>query len=109
MAHEIDIQQLSELIESLTLVEVLPRKFFAEGHLPGAQNIPLEEFASTARSRLTDSDAPIVVYCASATCQNSHVAARQLSQLGYSNVRVFTGGKAAWRDAGLPLIAGEAA
>jgi rhodanese-related sulfurtransferase len=52
---------------------------------------------------LPDHTADIVVYCASATCQNSDIAARKLQSLGYPNVRVFRGGKAAWRDAGHPL------
>jgi len=48
-------------------------------------------------------DAEIVVYCASATCANSGIAASVLASLGYKNVRVFTGGKQEWEEAGLPL------
>jgi len=47
-----------------------------------------------------------VVYCASATCQNSHIAARVLDQMGYANVAVFDGGKQAWVEAGLKLEPG---
>jgi rhodanese-related sulfurtransferase len=54
------------------------------------------------RSCLTRT-AEIVVYCASATCQNSHIAARVLGQLGYANVRVYAGGKEDWSEAGLAL------
>ncbi len=48
--------------------------------------------------------APIVVYCASDTCQNSHLAAEALSGAGYTNVRVYGEGKAGWQHAGLPLV-----
>ncbi|HVY28591.1 MAG TPA: rhodanese-like domain-containing protein [Polyangiaceae bacterium] len=85
------------------LAEILPPRYFEQGHLPGAINLPLEGFAAAATSALRERDAAIVVYCASETCQNSDMAARKLQALGYSNVRVFRGGKAAWKAARLPL------
>jgi len=38
------------------------------------------------------------VYCASGTCQNSHIAANVLRQIGYDNVAVYAGGKADWKE-----------
>lgn len=87
------------------LAEILGPQYFAQGHLPGAVNLPLEGFAEAAARTFPDRSANIVVYCASDTCQNSDVAARKLQALGYQSVRVFKGGKAAWKDAGLPLSA----
>jgi rhodanese-related sulfurtransferase len=52
---------------------------------------------------LPDRNAEIVVYCASATCQNSHIAARLLEQRGYTDVSVYAGGKQDWSEAGLAL------
>ncbi|HEU4613896.1 MAG TPA: rhodanese-like domain-containing protein, partial [Kofleriaceae bacterium] len=60
----------------------------------------VRELAAVAAPRKSD---PIVVYCASATCKNSHEAALALSELGYANVRVYAEGKADWEAAGLPL------
>ena len=40
---------------------------------------------------------------ASATCQNSHIAARHLEQMGYTSVSVYAGGKQDWSEAGLPI------
>lgn len=88
------------------LVEVLGPAHFAAGHLPGALNLPLEGFAKNAPAALPDKSAEIVVYCASQSCRNSDLAARQLSALGYSNVRVFSGGKASWLEAGRSLVTG---
>jgi rhodanese-related sulfurtransferase len=101
----INREQLSTLVSnpSLVLLEALPRIYFDDGHLPGARWFPHDrarELAATAAPRKGD---PIVVYCASATCQNSHVAAKALADLGYTDVRVYAGGKADWADAGLPL------
>ena len=52
---------------------------------------------------LPDMGAEIVVYCASSTCQNSHIAARTLQSLGYRDVAVYAGGKQDWSEAGLAL------
>jgi rhodanese-related sulfurtransferase len=56
-----------------------------------------------AATLLPDRDAEIVVYCANAQCQNSHIAAHRLSTLSYSKVAVYPGGKKDWEDGGMPL------
>ena len=86
------------------VAEILGASYFEQGHLPGAINLPLEGFVENARRALPDKSAPIVVYCASATCKNSDLAATKLRSLGYTNVRVFTGGKAAWTAEGHSLV-----
>lgn len=85
------------------VAEILGPQSFAAGHLPGAINLPLEGFAEAAARALPDKTAEVVVYCASPTCQNSHIAQRKLLSLGYERVRLYGGGKAAWKEAGLPL------
>ena len=104
---EIQVNELAQRLQSArppTVVEVLGPQYFAGGHLPGALNLPLAGFNESAPRLLPDKAAEVVVYCASSGCQNSDIAARQLHTLGYSNIRVFKGGKAAWRDAGYPLL-----
>jgi rhodanese-related sulfurtransferase len=88
---------------SLQLLEALPRPYFEQGHLPGAINFPHDRTRELAPRLLSDRDAEIVVYCASPTCRNSHIAAGVLRTLGYRNVRVYGGGKQDWQEAGLPL------
>ena len=107
MSPEITLSELSPKIRSraAVVVEALPAASFASGHLPGAVNLPLDRLESDAKERLPDRDAEIVVYCSGPTCNNSHVAQRKLTAMGYSRVRVFSGGKAAWKDAGLELEA----
>lgn len=87
----------------LVLLEALPEKYFNDGHLPGARHFPHDQARALAGTVVPDKDAEIVVYCASATCQNSHMAARTLAQLGYGNVAVYAGGKQDWTEAGLAL------
>ena len=88
----------------LVLLEALPEKYFNDGHLPGARHFPHDQARALAGTVVPDKDAEIVVYCASASCQNSHSAARSLAQLGYANVAVYAGGKQDWSDAGLALV-----
>jgi rhodanese-related sulfurtransferase len=86
-----------------TLLEALPEKYYRHGHLPGARLFPHDQASLLAATVLPDKQAKIVVYCASATCLNSHQAAETLSALGYANVRVYVEGKADWQAAGLTL------
>ena len=88
---------------AVVLLEALPEKYYRDGHLPGARWFPHDRARELAAVAIPRKDAPVVVYCASDTCQNSHVAARALRDLGYQDVRVYVGGKADWIAAGLPL------
>src|SRR5882724_7676522 len=88
------------------LVEALPRKYFDDWHLPQARHLPHDQVRTLAPAVLPDLHAEIVVYCASDTCQNSHIAARVLAQIGYTNVAVYAGGKQDWSAAGLPVERG---
>jgi rhodanese-related sulfurtransferase len=87
----------------LALLEALPAKYYDEGHLPGAVHFPHDQARALAPVLLPDKAAEIVVYCASGTCQNSHIAARVLTQIGYANVAVYAGGKQDWTEAGQPV------
>jgi len=104
----IDRHTLQQNLGRVTLVEALPEKYYRDAHLPGAKHLPHDQVRQLAPSVLPDKDAEIVAYCASATCQNSHIAAKTLAQLGYTNVAVYGGGKQDWQEAGLPVERGAA-
>ena len=91
------------------LVEALAARHYRDGHLPGARHLPHDRVAELAPTILPDKRAPIVVYCASSTCRNSHLAAQALERMGYANVGVYGGGKQDWVEAGLALERGDAA
>jgi rhodanese-related sulfurtransferase len=97
--------ELEALIDAgtVTVVEALPAEYYAQGHLPGAINIPHTEVRELAPTLLPDKDAQIVVYCANEPCPNSGIATHVLLKLGYTNVRDYAEGKADWEEAGLPL------
>ena len=106
MTNEISRDELSRLVRSSSppvLLEALGPAYFADAHLPGAVNMPPDQVDVLAPSVIPDQDAPVVVYC-SGTCQNSEIAAQRLEELGYTDVRVYLGGKEDWVEHGLPVL-----
>ncbi len=87
----------------MRLVEALPEKYYREGHLPGALNLPHDEVRERAESLLPNKDDFIVVYCASEPCKNSRIAAQTLAEMGYTNVAEYEEGKQDWIEAGLAV------
>ncbi len=87
---------------SVTLVDVRDPKEFAEGHIPGAVNIPAATFA--ARSSVLEKEKQVVVYCNSGG--RSYNAYRKLQKMAFKNIAqaLF----ADWEEAGLPVAKGAA-
>lgn len=96
-----------QLGDTLVLVDALAPLSYAAAHLPGAINIQPERVDALARRRIPDLDTDVVVYCADADCDASVEVAERLVELGYRNVRHYSGGKADWRAAGLPMEGGR--
>ena len=110
MITRIDRNELKDLInhgEPVALVETLPKTEFDATHLPGAVNLSPTRVKANARKVLPDQSAEVVVYCGSESCDASEKAARVLEGLGYTNIRVYKGGKQDWIDSGLPVEGAE--
>jgi rhodanese-related sulfurtransferase len=88
---------------SATLVEALPRAHYEADHLPGAVNVSGELTVETATRVSPDPAATVVVYCSGPSCSRSRVTAAAFERLGYTDVRVYEGGKSDWAAAGLPF------
>lgn len=76
---------LKEIVQNpqTTFVDVRSREEFADGHFPGATNIPLPEITSRVEE-LKASNNPVVLYCRSgARSMNAYFL---LKQLGLENV-----------------------
>lgn len=78
---------------------------FAELHVAGAINVPEEKLAHL--KELKDAalwglpkDRKILVYCSTVRCNSSLKAAKQLQNLGFTQVMAFLGGFQAWDEAG---------
>ncbi len=88
--------------ESFVLLDALSAKHYQSSHLPGAVNLPYE-FVDEAERLLPNKDAEIVVYCMNVDCEASAEEARELTEMGYRNVRHYAEGKQDWIRAGLPV------
>ena len=62
---------------------------YAEGHIPGAINVPNEEIGTAEISELPDKSQLILVYCRSG--RRSKEASEKLVKLGYTNIVEFGG------------------
>jgi ArsR family transcriptional regulator len=85
----------------VTLIDVRPADEFANGHLPGAANIPLVELP--ARLGEIPPDAEVVAYCRGPWCVLAFEAVALLRMQGRA-ARRLDGGFPEWRRAGLPTV-----
>lgn len=94
--------------KDFVLIDVLSEGSYNTKHLPGAVHAGVREpdFHEKVDKLAPDMAKPVVVYCASFTCQLSPFAAHKLVEMGYKEVYDFKGGLADWQDAGYPF-AGE--
>jgi rhodanese-related sulfurtransferase len=107
---DIGRETLWEMMESgadFVLVDALGPISFAGAHLPGAINLPPDAIDDRAPGRIPNLDTEIVVYCASVDCDSSIAVASRLVELGYRNVKHYSGGKRDWVEGGLPLEGGR--
>lgn len=88
----ITAQQAKEIIdtqEGYVILDTRTEEEYEQGHIPGAIVISHEEIKEKAESVLTDKDQLILVYCRSG--RRSKLAAQDLVDLGYTNVKEFGG------------------
>lgn len=71
------------------ILDVRTKAEFDEGHIPNALLIPDTEITQMAEEILPDRDQAILIYCRSG--RRSALAAKELIQLGYTNVYDFGG------------------
>ncbi|MBA4164490.1 MAG: rhodanese-like domain-containing protein [Erythrobacter sp.] len=97
----VEAAQLAATFEAgnVRLIDVRSDREVAEGMIPGAEHIPIDQF-DPARLDLSDGRA-VVFYCHSG--RRSARAAEQLSNLTGKKERHLDGGIEAWQAAGLPV------
>lgn len=78
--------------QGVRIVDVRSPGEFSAGHIPGAQNVPLESFQATASQ--WDKSAPVLVYCQSGS--RSAEAVKMLQALGFQKILHFDKGIVAW-------------
>lgn len=89
--------------EKYVLLDVLGPATYREGHIPGAENFPVNEINKRSAAKKLSKDSNIVVYCGSFKCMASVKAAEELTKLGYT-VLDYKGGLQEWMDKGNKLV-----
>ncbi len=102
-----DLKAILDKGEKIILVDSRPAKRFAPSSLPGAINIPVDEFKTQANKLPANKDEILVFYCGGPTCGMSTDSAGQAKKMGYKNVRVYLDGEPAWVKAGNPTYASK--
>ena len=88
----ITAQEAKALMDTQTgyiILDTRTQEEYDQGHIPGAIVISHDEVLEKAESILTDKDQLILVYCRSG--RRSKLAAQDLVDLGYTNIREFGG------------------
>jgi len=86
--------------DHVMLIDARPYKpKYVKGHIPGAVNIPDNEFDKHIDLLPADKSALLIYYCEGIECKLSHKSAQKAEKLGYTNVKVFAKGYPEWKKA----------
>ncbi len=92
--------------KQVTVIDVNGAESYKAGHIPGA--IDYIAVKDDLASKLpSDKNALIVAYCGSPKCGAYAKAAQAAKDLGYTNVKHYSGGIAGWKEAGEPTQAAK--
>lgn len=82
------------------LIDVRTPGEFAQGHIPGARNVPLDELSAQALADIAQ-EQTVIVSCRSGS--RSNIGAKKLIAAGYTNVHNLSGGMIQWQGHKLPV------
>ena len=104
---EVSTKQMREILanRSAIVLDTRPPAEFANGHIPGAQNLKVastEAIAAVDRLVSGDKSKALVLYCNGPFCQASRRMSDQLVAAGFTNVRRYQLGMPIWRALGGP-------
>ena len=93
------LEQQAKRAERLFVLDVRTPEEFAQGHVPGAVNVPLDQLG--ARLAAVPRDREVVIYCR--TGRRSQLAADLLAANGYTRLRHLEGDMQGWVEKGRPV------
>ncbi|BCO20235.1 rhodanese-like domain-containing protein [Alteromonas sp. McT4-15] len=83
------------------LIDVRSPQEFAEGHIPGAINMPHENINDYVNDLKDHKDKPIIIYCRSG--RRAKLAMKVLEELDFSEVMHLEGDMLGWSAAGMSV------
>lgn len=100
----VGVPDFADVIASpnVTIVDVRTPEEFAQGHIEGAVNIPVEYADFTDQVSQLDADGTYAVYCRSGN--RSQTAVDQMSAVGINGIYELESGTNGWAAAGQPLV-----
>ena len=100
---ELDQQQALDKIKTgnISVIDVRTPEEFAEGHVPGAINIPYDKIGERLHEIPATKDQPVLLYCR--TGKRAAMAETTLTAAGYSNLYHLKGDMQAWSDNKQPI------
>ncbi len=85
------------------LLDARPANVFINGHIEGALSFPLSDMNEEKIKELIPQGVKVVVYCQSASCQTSRLAAQLLRSFNYDAID-YHGGVMEWTQKGNALV-----
>lgn len=101
---EISAEEAQARLGDALFIDIREDHEWAAGHIPGAVHYSRGLLEFRVGDELDDPDRPIVLYCSAG--MRSVLAAKQLQDMGFTDVVSLRGGLRAWRRADLPLTEG---
>ncbi|OQX85383.1 MAG: hypothetical protein B6D55_07520 [Candidatus Omnitrophica bacterium 4484_70.2] len=99
----VEAKEIYDRDKTTVFVDVRPYTEYAKyGYLFRRLDLPAGRLIFDARFRIPHKDTPIIVYAKKG--KRAAIAAAQLVQMGYTNVRYMEGGILAWKRAGYPVM-----
>jgi phage shock protein E len=99
MSQEALLEHQSRHPDHLLVLDVRTPQEYAEGHVPGAVNVPYDQLASRLAEIPKDKD--VVLYCKSG--RRAGIAADVLAANGYTRLSHLEGDMPAWIEKGHPV------
>lgn len=112
LSEMLSLEEFADFVETKhgIVLDARPEIFHRLGHVPGALNLPRDDFENaypSVRGQLeANFSQPIVIYCASSTCEDAELVKKALTALGFTRLMIFQGGWAGWEKAGKPVQEG---
>ena len=114
VVHELeidDIRMAKDLFdkELAVFVDARPWDTYLEGHIQNAEALPLDSIEERIDRLLMKYpfSTHLVTYCSGRECEDSHLLAQLLLDIGYSHVNVFIDGYPLWEESGYPVETGD--
>jgi rhodanese-related sulfurtransferase len=87
--------------EKGVVIDVCGADEFAQGHIKGAVNVPLDELEARLDKAVKNKSTPVIMVCAAGARSKRAQAIAQ--KLGFEKVHSLHGGLKAWKEANLPV------